>query len=80
MGLLTKDAADIDIEVLGTSTVFRCDGCGAQAYGMASLNDMMLFFCGHHLNKNTAALESAGWSIDNRTGLINKKPYEDKEE
>lgn len=80
MELLTKEQPKVDLDDLGVSTMFRCDRCGAQAYGCAVKGELALFFCGHHLNAFEKSLVSDGWEIDRRTHLINKKPYEGKEE
>lgn len=48
----------------------RCDRCNAQAFGVATLGDNELFFCGHHFRKNELALVASGWDLEDYTHLI----------
>lgn len=43
----------------------RCDGCGAQAYALASRDDVPaeLLFCGHHLREHGERLMLDDWTI-----------------
>ena len=52
----------------------RCDRCGAEAFIVASIEESVLLFCGHHGAKHMTALESAGWSVEDHRHLINEKP------
>lgn len=62
------------IDDLGVSSLFRCDSCGAQAFGAVTKDDMLLLFCGHHLNKHSSKLVSDNWDIHDKTHLINVEP------
>lgn len=62
------------ISDLGISALFRCDGCGAQAFAAATRDNSLLLFCGHHSKKHLAALERDGWDLHDRTHLINETP------
>lgn len=59
---------------LGVSTLFRCDACQAQAFAAATSEHGMLLFCGHHMKRHAAKLESDGWDIHDKTRLINDEP------
>jgi thiamine monophosphate kinase len=52
----------------------RCDSCKAQAFMLAYKGDYELLFCGHHGNKNLAALIEKGWTVQDDTAMINEKP------
>lgn len=42
----------------------RCDGCGAQAKGVATKDGRSrLMFCGHHITRHAAALIAADWYV-----------------
>ena len=41
----------------------QCDSCSAQALFLARSTDGELAFCGHHLNKNKAALDKWAYEI-----------------
>lgn len=57
----------------------RCDACNSQAYLRAhrqveSGATQELFFCGHHGRKSLVGLEAQGFTVLDRTDLINAKP------
>lgn len=62
------------ISDLGVNTVFRCDSCQAQAFSAATKDELMLFFCGHHFKRHADALDTLGWTVYDKTHLINQKP------
>ena len=41
----------------------RCDRCPAQAFVLASRDDLELQFCLHHSNRNADALQAQGWNL-----------------
>ena len=41
-----------------TELSVRCDSCSARAKYLVQLNSGYLFFCGHHLKKNKASLDT----------------------
>lgn len=41
----------------------RCDRCSARAIALATLSELELAFCGHHLKKHHLALEMTGWEF-----------------
>lgn len=71
---VTETEMPLDLSALGLSTVFRCDRCGAQAYTAVAKDDLMLLFCRHHTNKHRGRLVETGWTIDDRTHLLNENP------
>lgn len=48
----------------------RCDRCGSQAYGMATMGTSVLLFCGHHLNKYLDRLMEQADTIDDFTDAL----------
>lgn len=72
--LETTEATQMILNDLGTSTLFRCDACGAQAFAAAVKSDLMLLFCGHHHRRYGNTLEAQGWDVHDHTHKINEKP------
>lgn len=62
------------IDELGISAVFRCDSCQAQAFTAAVSDHGMLLLCGHHTKRHAPALRDSGWTIHDKTHLINEEP------
>lgn len=56
---------DMDNPLLEFTAHDRCDRCGAQAYTIASREDMPsdLLFCLHHRKANYNALLEDGWEV-----------------
>lgn len=63
-----------DLEMLGLSTLFRCDGCGVQAFAAATKGDLIIFLCRKQFLVHSPALQEQGWAIEDRTHLLNEKP------
>ena len=51
----------------------RCDRCGAQAFVLAKGIQGVLFFCGHHYNKNKDGIDSWAFEVINEIDSINEK-------
>lgn len=51
----------------------RCDRCGAQAFVLAKGIQGVLFFCGHHYNKNKEGIDNWAFEVINELDFINEK-------
>lgn len=65
--------SEVMLPDVGISTLFRCDRCAAQAFVVASKDELLLLFCGHHGRRYEPILVGQGWNLDDRTHLINKQ-------
>ena len=51
----------------------RCDRCNAQAFILAKGINGILYFCGHHYNKNKDGIDNWAFEVINELDFINEK-------
>jgi ribosomal protein L37E len=51
----------------------RCDRCGAQAFVIVKMVAGELYFCGHHFNKHSKALNKVSFEVVDERDSINAR-------